>query len=158
MKNNLLEIKDLLLTLEEEREEGKSVVFTNGIFDLLHAGHLEYLEKAKLMGDLLVIGVNSDSSTKAIKGENRPVNNERDRSALLGGLRCVDYVVIFSEETPLKILEQIKPDILVKGADYLREGVVGGDFVESYGGSVSLIPLKEGISTTSLIEKLSMIS
>lgn len=140
--------------LAEARRLGKRIVFTNGCFDLLHAGHVTYLAEARRQGDLLVVGLNSDSSVRALKGSNRPVHGENARGAVLAGLEAVDLVCVFSEATPLELIRRVRPDVLVKGADYRRENVVGGDFVESYGGRVHLARLEAGLSTTKALEKM----
>jgi len=140
---------------EEARRKGMKIVFTNGVFDILHVGHLEYLTKSKKLADLLIVGVNSDSSAKLLKIEGRPLNGDSDRAELLSGMECVDAIVIFSEETPLELIKILKPDFLVKGSDYSLDKIVGREFVESYGGEVLSIPIKSGYSTSSLIEKIS---
>lgn len=136
------------------RAEHKRIVFTNGVFDILHAGHVMYLEAARAMGDVLVLGLNADDSVRRLKGPERPVNVEVDRAAVVAGLRSVDHVVIFAEDTPLRVIGLLVPDVLVKGGDYTRDTVVGADVVESAGGSVVTIPLLEGRSTTSLITRV----
>lgn len=136
------------------RDPIKKVVFTNGCFDILHAGHVSYLQKAKELGDILVVGLNSDKSIKRIKGPTRPINSEKDRAAVLSSLKCVDFVIIFNEDTPDRIIKQIHPDILVKGADYKNKEIVGKTFVESYNGKVELIPFVKGKSTTKIIERI----
>jgi len=136
------------------KREGKRIGFTNGCFDILHAGHVIYLEKSKSLVDVLVLGLNSDSSIKRIKGDKRPINGELDRALVVAGLKSVDWVVIFDDDTPLKLIEVVKPDVLIKGADWKDKGVVGGDFVKSYGGRVEFIKLYEGRSTTSIIERI----
>lgn len=140
----------LLHVLHNAREQQKTVVFTNGCFDILHRGHATYLQEAKKMGDILVIGVNSDDSVKRIKGENRPINNEYDRATLLSSLASVDYVTIFSEDTPYELIKKIAPDVLVKGGDYTEEDVVGREFTKK----VELVPFVKGYSTTKSIEKM----
>lgn len=130
------------------------IVFTNGCFDILHLGHLRYLEEAKMMGDVLVVAVNSDSSVREIKGSFRPIMPESARAELVAGLYCVDSVTIFSSPTPLHLITQIRPDVLVKGADWSPDAIVGKDFVESYGGKVATIPFVEGFSTSNIIEKI----
>jgi rfaE bifunctional protein nucleotidyltransferase chain/domain len=140
--------------LEKARAKGKRTVFTNGCFDILHPGHVSYLERAAGMGDLLVIGLNSDSSVKAIKGKDRPLNNERDRAYVLSALSFVDYITLFGENTPDKLIRMIRPDVLVKGGDWKIGDIVGGSFVKSYGGRVARIPFLKGYSTTSLIKKM----
>ncbi|HWI40456.1 MAG TPA: bifunctional D-glycero-beta-D-manno-heptose-7-phosphate kinase/D-glycero-beta-D-manno-heptose 1-phosphate adenylyltransferase HldE [Verrucomicrobiae bacterium] len=139
---------------QEEREAGRRIVFTNGCFDLLHAGHVKYLQKARALGDLLILGLNSDASVRRLKGESRPLITQEERAHLLASLMCVDYVVIFEEDTPIELIRRVRPDILAKGADYTREGVVGHDLVSSYGGRVELVELVEGRSTTGIIEKI----
>jgi len=130
--------------------ENKSVVFTNGCFDILHVGHLELLEKAKSFGDVLIVGMNSDSSVKQIKGPGRPILTEQDRARLLAAIEMVDYVVLFDEETPFELLRQIKPNILVKGEDYKPDEIVGRDIVDE----VKIIPFVRGKSTSSIIDKI----
>lgn len=134
--------------------EGKKIVFTNGCFDIVHVGHLSYLEKAKQLGDILIVGVNSDNSIKRIKGKDRPINSQCDRLELLAGFECVDYVVLFYEDTPLNLIKAIKPDVLVKGADYTNKLIVGQDVVEKNGGQVFLVEYVEGKSTTDIIKKV----
>jgi D-beta-D-heptose 7-phosphate kinase/D-beta-D-heptose 1-phosphate adenosyltransferase len=136
------------------KSQGKTIVFTNGCFDLLHYGHVKYLEDAKRKGDILVVGINSDSSVKKIKGARRPVVSEKDRLRLVAGLESVDYTVLFREDTPLKIIKAIKPDVLVKGADWNKNNIVGRDFVLGYGGCVSTIKFVRGYSTSNLIRKI----
>jgi D-beta-D-heptose 7-phosphate kinase/D-beta-D-heptose 1-phosphate adenosyltransferase len=136
------------------REAGKRIVFTNGCFDLLHAGHIQYLQDSRAQGDLLIIGINSDDSVRRLKGPTRPVIGEEDRAHLLAALACVDYVVIFGEDTPLDLIRAIKPHVLTKGADYTVDTVVGHEDVLQWGGQVRLIPLKENRSTSGLIEKI----
>ncbi|MCG2715266.1 MAG: D-glycero-beta-D-manno-heptose 1-phosphate adenylyltransferase [Candidatus Marinimicrobia bacterium] len=130
--------------------ENKSVVFTNGCFDILHVGHLELLEKAKSFGDVLIVGMNSDSSVKQIKGQDRPILTEQDRARLLAAIEMVDYVVLFDEETPFELLRQIKPNILVKGEDYKPDEIIGRDIVDE----VKIIPFVRGKSTSSIIDKI----
>lgn len=143
----------LSVVRKEAKEQGKKVVFTNGCFDILHVGHITYLNEAKKLGDVLIIGLNSDSSVRRLKGESRPVNSETDRALVLDALRSVDYVSIFNEDTPFELLEKIVPDVLVKGGDYRKEDVVGGDIVTKNGGEVIIIPFVVGKSTTSIIER-----
>lgn len=140
--------------LDSYRMKGKTVVFTNGCFDLLHAGHVHYLQKARALGDLLVLGLNSDESIRLLKGPLRPLIGEEERAHLLAALGCVDYVVVFNEETPLELLQQLRPQILVKGGDYQPDQVVGKELVESYGGRVELIQFVDGKSTTNIIDKV----
>jgi D-beta-D-heptose 7-phosphate kinase/D-beta-D-heptose 1-phosphate adenosyltransferase len=140
--------------LEAERQKGRTVVFTNGCFDLLHVGHVKYLQKARRLGDLLVLGLNSDASIRRLKGPKRPLLGEEERAHILAALDCIDYVVIFDEDTPLKLISALRPDILVKGGDYTADGVVGKEIVESYGGRVELIQFVDGKSTTNIINKV----
>ena len=135
------------------RQRRKRIVFTNGCFDILHPGHIKYLKSARSFGDLLVIGLNSDRSVKLIKGRSRPLNKEADRALILASLYFVDYVTIFNESTPQKLIKKLKPDILVKGGDWSVKNIVGADFVKSRGGRIVSIPFIEGYSTTSLIKK-----
>lgn len=146
---------DVLSSLiEAEKNRGKRVVFTNGCFDLLHAGHVKYLQKARSLGDLLVLGLNSDASVRRLKGAKRPLIDQDERSHLLAALDCIDYVIIFEEDTPLQLITALKPYILAKGGDYALDGVVGREIVESYGGRVELITFVDGKSTTNIIEKI----
>ncbi len=140
--------------LSGEKQRGKSVVFTNGCFDLLHVGHVKYLQAARQLGDLLVLGLNSDDSIRRLKGSGRPLIGQDERAHILAALNCIDYVVIFDEDTPLELISQLRPDILVKGGDYTVDGVVGRDVVESYGGRVELIPFVDDRSTTNIINKI----
>jgi rfaE bifunctional protein nucleotidyltransferase chain/domain len=149
----IVELKELLELLEKVREK-KKIVFTNGCFDILHAGHADYLNKAKSLGDILVVGINSDASVRRIKGEKRPILPQQMRAYLLDNLKPVDYVVIFEEDTPLELIKAIKPDVLVKGADWDLERIVGADFVLSYGGRVERIPFSFDISTSKIIERI----
>jgi rfaE bifunctional protein nucleotidyltransferase chain/domain len=135
------------------KSQNKKIVFTNGCFDLLHVGHIRYLQEARRQGDALVVGVNSDASVKALKGPTRPVQNETDRAEILAALGCVDFTVIFPEETPANLIRQVKPDVLVKGGDWKIENIVGGDFVIANGGKVLSLQFVDGKSTTKLIEK-----
>jgi D-beta-D-heptose 7-phosphate kinase / D-beta-D-heptose 1-phosphate adenosyltransferase len=140
--------------IEVKRGQGKRVAFTNGCFDLLHVGHVKYLQKARQLGDLLVLGLNSDASIRRLKGPKRPLIGQEERAHILSALDCIDYVVIFDEDTPLDLIRALQPDILVKGADYTPDGVVGKDLVESWGGRVELITFVDGKSTTNIIEKI----
>ncbi len=139
--------------IKEWRKEGKKIVFTNGCFDILHAGHVDYLEKAKALGDILIVGLNSDSSVKRLKGKDRPINSQELRKRVLEGLKAVDLVIIFDEDTPERLIKEIKPDVLVKGGDWKIENIVGADFVQSYGGEVKTIDFVYDISTTKIIQK-----
>jgi D-beta-D-heptose 7-phosphate kinase / D-beta-D-heptose 1-phosphate adenosyltransferase len=140
--------------LENRRRVGQRVAFTNGCFDVLHAGHVQYLQEARSQADLLVVGLNDDASVRALKGPDRPIHAAEARATVIAGLQAVDYVVLFEEDTPQKLIEALRPDVLVKGADYRKEDVVGATFVESYGGRVHLAPLREGYSTTRVIERM----
>jgi D-beta-D-heptose 7-phosphate kinase/D-beta-D-heptose 1-phosphate adenosyltransferase len=135
------------------KSQNKKIIFTNGCFDLLHVGHVRYLQEAKKLGDILVIGVNSDASVKRLKGPTRPVQSEADRAEILAALGCVDFAVIFNEDTPKNLIETVKPDILVKGGDWKIEQIVGSDFVIAHGGKVMSLQFVDGKSTTKLIEK-----
>ncbi len=136
------------------RNSGKKIVFTNGCFDLLHPGHLDYLNKAKQLGDVLIVGINSDDSIQRLKGKNRPINNLFFRTEMLSGLACVDFVVAFSEDTPKLLIHQVNPHFLVKGGDYQIQEIVGADFVLQQKGEVKIIPFLEGFSSTSIISKI----
>lgn len=135
--------------------DSKKVVFTNGCFDLLHAGHVRYLQEAKAQGDILVLGLNSDSSVKELKGPTRPIQNEDDRAFILSALECIDYVSVFSEQTPLDLIKRVKPNVLVKGGDWKPDQIVGSDFVLENGGDVRSLQFVEGRSTTNIVEKIS---
>src|SRR6187402_643100 len=138
-----------------ERESGRRIVFTNGVFDILHPGHVRYLRDARALGDLLIVGVNSDRSVKALaKAPDRPINSENERAEVLAALASVDAVVIFDEDTPHEIISALQPDILVKGADWGENAIVGRDIVEARGGRVARIALAEGYSTTKIIERI----
>jgi D-beta-D-heptose 7-phosphate kinase/D-beta-D-heptose 1-phosphate adenosyltransferase len=132
----------------------QKIVFTNGCFDVLHFGHVQYLLEAKKLGDLLVVGLNSDASVRRLKGESRPINGENERAFVLAALEFVDYVVVFEEDTPKKLIETVRPNVLVKGGDYQIENIVGADFVMQNGGTVTTIPFVEGFSSTHIIEQL----
>ena len=142
------------VVVTKARRDGKKVVFTNGVFDILHRGHVEYLAKARSFGDLLIVGLNSDVSVRRIKGPKRPVQSQADRAAILLALRSVDYVVYFSEDTPEKLISIVRPDILVKGADYARHEIVGAKLVHSYGGKVRRVRLRTGRSTSGILSRL----
>ena len=141
-------------TCAEIRSTGKKIVFTNGCFDIIHVGHVRYLNAAKKLGDVLIVGLNTDASVKMLKGESRPVNNEKDRAEVLLGLKAVDYVVLFGERTAENLVAQVKPDIYVKGGDYTVEQIPEAKIVQSCGGEVRLIDFVSGYSTTGTIEKL----
>jgi D-beta-D-heptose 7-phosphate kinase/D-beta-D-heptose 1-phosphate adenosyltransferase len=147
-------IPQLLIELELRRRAGQKIAFTNGCFDVLHAGHVQYLTEARAQADLLVVGLNSDSSVRTLKGSGRPLNSVEARAAVLAGLQSVDYITVFDEPTPIRLIEAVRPDVLVKGADYRKAEVVGADLVESYGGRVYLAPLRDGFSTTNLFQRM----
>lgn len=146
--------KDIAKFCEVLRAGGKKVVFTNGCFDILHAGHVRYLTKARSFGDCLVLGLNTDASIKRIKGETRPVNKEADRAEVVDALKAVDYVVLFGEDTAAEIIAKVKPDIYVKGADYTLETLPEAKIVQSYGGKVEFVEMVAGRSTTKIIERI----
>jgi len=146
-------VKQLLEQLNKLRSEKKKIIFTNGCFDLLHVGHVRYLQEAKKLGDYLVVGVNSDESVRRLKGPTRPIQSQGDRAEILKGLKSVDETVIFTEDTPEELIHKIRPDILVKGGDWSVEKIVGGLFVQSYGGQVCSLTFVDGKSTTTIIEK-----
>ncbi|HEY4644620.1 MAG TPA: D-glycero-beta-D-manno-heptose 1-phosphate adenylyltransferase [Bacteroidota bacterium] len=151
---NVVSLQELLVARKRIKIEGKRVVFTNGCFDILHRGHVEYLRKAKALGDVLVVGVNTDSSVRRIKGADRPVIDESDRVFVLAALASVDYVCLFNEDTPYELIRALVPDILVKGADWAIEKVVGRDIVEAAGGSVQTIEFLPDRSTTGILERI----
>ncbi|RUM50827.1 MAG: D-glycero-beta-D-manno-heptose 1-phosphate adenylyltransferase [Hydrogenothermus sp.] len=140
--------------LENWKKEGKKIVFTNGCFDIIHAGHVDYLEKAKALGDILVVGLNSDNSVRRLKGKDRPINPVEYRKKVLEALKPVDLVIIFEEDTPENLIKKVKPDVLVKGGDYTVDTIVGADFVKSYGGKVAIIDFVCDISTTKITQKI----
>jgi len=131
------------------------IVFTNGCFDILHRGHVEYLEKARSLGDILIVAVNSDASVRRLKGAGRPVNPLEDRMRILAALGCVDFVTSFADDTPLAVIKRLEPDILVKGADWKKDEVAGKDVVESYGGTIALVQYLKGYSTTAMLAAVS---
>jgi len=139
---------------ESLRAAGKTIVFTNGVFDLLHVGHLRYLQQARRLGDALIVGVNSDRSVRTIKGSDRPITPEAERVEVLAALECVDGVVVFDEDTPQSVIAALQPDLLVKGADWAADAIVGRDIVEARGGRVVRIPIEPGHSTSALVEKI----
>ncbi len=140
----------------ELKKSGKKIVFTNGCFDVLHSGHTKYLSESKKLGDILVIGLNSDNSVKRLKGENRPINNELDRAEVLSSLASVDFVSIFDEDTPFELIKCVTPDVLTKGGDYNPKNIVGADYVISNGGELVIINLVEGKSSSSIINKMNI--
>lgn len=152
MNNKIKTLSEFNVIKDELSDE--TIVFTNGCFDIIHAGHISYLKKAKEMGDYLVVGLNSDESVKRIKGKKRPINSENDRALVLSALYFIDYVIIFNENTPEKLIHSIKPNILVKGSDWEGKNVAGCDFVKSYGGECVFIQLLKNRSTTFVVEKI----
>ncbi len=152
--NKLFSLPALEIKLTEWRRDGEKIVFTNGCFDLLHLGHVDYLEKASQLGHRFIIGINSDASVRRLKGASRPLQNEEARGRILAALGFVDAVVLFAEDTPLELIAVVQPDVLVKGDDYSVENIVGADIVQQKGGRVRTIPLVEGCSTTALVNKI----
>lgn len=150
----IIKIDEFISIRENIRKDGKSLVFTNGCFDIIHRGHVEYLNQAKLLGDYLIIGVNSDNSVKKLKGKSRPINKENDRAFVLDNLKAVDFVIIFNEDTPYEIIKKTLPDFLVKGGDWKEEDIVGADIVKSNGGKVLSLKFIKNYSTTSIINEL----
>jgi rfaE bifunctional protein nucleotidyltransferase chain/domain len=148
-----LELNTLAKQLDSARK-GRKVVFTNGCFDLLHVGHIKYLQEARAQGDLLVVGLNTDASVRRLKGEERPVQNEADRGEILAALACVDFVALFKEDTPYEMIKTLQPDVLVKGGDWPVDKIVGSDVVLARGGQVKSLQFVNGKSTTSLVEKI----
>jgi len=155
--DSLAKIKDIKALLKHRsrlRAEGKTLVFTNGCFDILHRGHVEYLQQSRMMGDALVVGLNSDASVTRLKGKGRPLLPQEDRAFLLASLSAVDFVCVFEEDTPLKLIEAIRPDVLIKGGDYQIHEIVGREVVEGHGGKVVTIPLIPNRSTSDIIRKI----
>lgn len=150
----LIDTDDIASFCETLRKGGQKVVFTNGCFDILHAGHVIYLEKARSFGDCLVLGLNTDASVRANKGSSRPINSELDRARVVGALKAVDYVVLFGEQTAEKLIAKVKPDVYVKGGDYTLETLPEAKIVQSYGGSVKFVRMVEGRSTTNVIKRI----
>jgi rfaE bifunctional protein nucleotidyltransferase chain/domain len=151
---NLLDPHELEFFVRERRADGRRIVFTNGVFDLLHPGHLRYLQAARAYGDVLIVGLNSDTSVRRNKGKGRPITPEAERAEVLLALECVDAVSIFDEETPDDIIRRVQPDVLVKGADWPVDQIVGRDTVEARGGVVIRLPVEEGYSTSAIIERV----
>lgn len=146
--------EQLISAVAQARSKGQRIVFTNGCFDILHAGHVTYLQQAKQLGDYLIVATNSDASVKQLKGPHRPVNNEEQRTTVLSSLGAVDWVIVFDESTPERLLKLLQPDILVKGGDYQPDQVVGADIVYAYGGQVRVLGLVKDLSTTSIIDRV----
>jgi D-beta-D-heptose 7-phosphate kinase/D-beta-D-heptose 1-phosphate adenosyltransferase len=147
-------VPDAVAAVARLRATGKTVVFTNGVFDLLHVGHLRYLQQARALGDALIVGLNSDRSVRANKGAGRPITPEAERAEILSALACVDGVVVFDEDTPHEIIAALQPDVLVKGADWAADAIVGRDVVEARGGRVVRVPIEAGHSTSALVERI----
>jgi len=154
IQNKMRKRDQLLRQCNIWRSFGKKIVFTNGCFDILHYGHLHLVAAAANLGNVLVIGINSDASVKRLKGEDRPINHEQERMFQMASLLCTDAVCLFEEDTPEELIKTIRPDVLVKGGDYTIENIVGADFVQSYGGTVSIIPFVEGYSTSATIASI----
>jgi D-glycero-beta-D-manno-heptose 1-phosphate adenylyltransferase len=154
MTDKILELQDLIKVLNDLRKLGKKIVFTNGCFDILHVGHVRYLAAARSQGYVLVVGLNSDASVRSIKPENRPIVSQDQRAEVLAGLECVDYITIFNEPDPLKIIKELKPDILVKGADWIEAEIIGADIVKANGGKVVRVRVVPEISTSRIIQRI----
>ncbi len=154
IKQKIKEKKDLTKIIKNLKAKEKRIIFTNGCFDLLHVGHVRYLEEAKALGEVLVIGVNSDASVREIKGPERPILPVEERVEILSSLECVDYVTVFDEADPLLLITSLLPNVLVKGGDWTKEQIVGGEMVEKSGGEVVIIPFVQGVSTSNLIETI----
>jgi len=154
LRTKVKSLNAILKIIPTLRRRNKKIVFTNGCFDLMHLGHAKYLEEARQKGDVLIVAVNSDSSVKKIKGDKRPILGQEHRMSMVAALESVDYVVVFNEDTPLNLIKKIKPDILVKGADWREKDIVGASFVKSHAGRVLTVRLVKGLSTTNIIEKI----
>ena len=150
----LINKEELQVVLDKIKEEGKTLAVTNGCFDILHVGHVRYLNMSSQCADYLMVLLNSDKSVRAIKGETRPINKQEDRAEVLSALNCIDFVMFFDENSPAKLLEEIKPDVYTKGADYNLENLPEAKSIQSYGGKIAFIDLVEGVSTTKILEKL----
>lgn len=154
IEDKIKSINQLRKIIAWQKAKGKKIIFTNGCFDILHYGHVKYLEAAKAKGDILIVGVNSDSSVKKIKGKIRPLIPEKYRTRTLAALESVDYIITFSQPTPLKLIKTVKPDVLVKGGDWKAKDIIGCNFVKSYGGKTRVIPFVVGLSSSNLIKKI----
>lgn len=154
MLKNLISRQAVSALEKRLRRKGKRIVFTNGVFDIIHRGHVDYLFRAKSFGDVLIVGLNTDASVRRLKGKGRPLQKQNDRAAILLALKSVDYVVLFGEDTPGELIEAVRPDVLVKGADYKETEIVGAEFVKSYGGKVRRVSLTRGRSTSGIIRRL----
>ena len=154
MRQKVMSVAEAVAFVEHHRHLGREIVFTNGVFDLLHPGHVRYLRHARREGDALIVAVNSDRSVRAIKGPARPLNRESERAEVIGALECVDAVVVFDEDDPRQVISRLQPDVLVKGADWQLDAIIGREIVEARGGHVCRIPLAEGYSTSAIIKKI----
>jgi len=154
MKDKIKKREELLRIIKDLKAKGKRIIFTNGCFDLLHVGHIRYLEEAKTLGDILIVGVNSDTSVRKLKGPKRPVLPVEERTEILSGLACVDYITVFDELDPLALITSLQPNVLVKGGDWTKEQTIGKEVVERSGGEVVIIPFVQGASTSSIIETI----
>jgi rfaE bifunctional protein nucleotidyltransferase chain/domain len=154
VQGKIKSVEELKAVVSGAKTQGKKVVFTNGCFDLLHRGHLHLLREAKKLGDILIVAINNDLSVKKIKGPKRPILPEVDRAELIGALEMVDYVTLFDEADPYRLIKELRPNVLVKGGDWTRERIIGGDVVEKEGGRVVAVPYLEGYSTTQMIERM----
>jgi D-beta-D-heptose 7-phosphate kinase/D-beta-D-heptose 1-phosphate adenosyltransferase len=154
VRKKVLSLPEAVALVEHLRHDGRTVVFSNGVFDILHPGHVRYLQDARNEGDALIIGVNSDRSVRAIKGSSRPITSEQERAEVLAALSAVTAVVIFDEDDPLRLIDRLQPDVLVKGADWAQDRIIGRETVEARGGRVIRIPLAEGYSTSAIIKKI----
>jgi len=154
MLSKILELQDLIKVVHDLRKLGKKIVFTNGCFDILHVGHVRYLAAARSEGDVLVLGLNSDESVRSIKPENRPIVNQDQRAEVLAGLECVDYITVFNEPDPLKVITELKPDVLVKGADWIEKEIIGADIVKANGGKVVRVSVVPEVSTSRIIQRI----
>ena len=154
MTDKILELQDLVKLVHDLLKSGKKIVFTNGCFDILHVGHVRYLTAARAQGHVLVVGLNSDVSVRSIKPENRPIVNQNQRAEVLAGLECVDYITVFNEPDPLKIIKELKPDVLVKGSDWIEEEIIGADIVKANGGKVVRVPVIPEVSTSQIIQRI----
>ena len=154
LRRKIVDQNELKKILKRIRDIGERIAFTNGCFDILHVGHVRYLSRARSFGDVLVVGLNSDDSVKKIKGEERPINFEKHRAEVLAAMECVNYVTIFSDPTPLKLIKMVKPDVLVKGSDWEENEIVGSDVVKRNGGKIVRVPIVPCMSTSKLIERI----
>jgi len=154
LEDKILKLEEALLICRQERQAGKKLVFTNGCFDILHAGHVRYLREAKALGDILIVGLNSDASVRRLKGNSRPVNNQIDRAIVLSGLSAVDFICVFDEDTPYELIKALEPNVLVKGGDWRPDQIVGADIVLTSGGIVKSLNFVEGLSSTNIIDKM----